>query len=115
MQQLIWEMIPGNSDRGMGNATRGGRKVVIKIVAALGGWSSMLLGSSGIQCSVKHVSEVCQQKAKKLRWREWFPETCPVRPAEGAPAAKGKLQTERSRCLQQLFMDRQTWPDVRPP
>lgn len=70
-------MVPENSDKGMGNATRDGRNV-IKTVAIVSRWSSILLGSSGIQCSVKPVSELCQPKARKLRWKEWFPPTCPA-------------------------------------
>lgn len=70
-------MIPENSDKGMGNATRDGRNV-IKMVAIVSHWSSVLLGSSGIQCTVKPVSELCQAKARKLRWKEWFPATRPL-------------------------------------
>lgn len=59
------------------------------------------LGSSGIQC--KACLRVLSTESKETEMEGMVSRkgTSPACPAQGAPAAKVKLQKERCRCLQQ--------------
>lgn len=87
-------MIPGNNDKEMGNATSNGRNGVIKTVATVGSWSSILLGSSGILCSVKEGLRVMSTEGKEAEMEGIVSSNLSCLPCLGCSRSQGKA-TER--------------------
>lgn len=67
-------------------------------VAVVGNWSSIPLCSSGSPYSIKHVSELSQQKDKEDGWRKLLTRTLQACPACGPPTAKAKPQRDAGIC-----------------
>lgn len=77
-------------------------------------WSSTSLGSSGSQCSIKHVSELCPRKGKEAGVRRGVAsrDTSGLLCLGCSPSQRKATEREMQMFAAVFGVDRYMWPDV---